>query len=114
MKKSLFLITFAIFSICSSRADEKSLNVEIMGLTSPVPVTFTGSYVYVKAGKEIKGDISGTGNRSEAFWGDYIKSCTVQRASDQGWFKLIINENGQEIFKSAKISTNTPVVYEKK
>ena len=86
----------------------------VMGVTSPEPVTFTGSYVYVKAGKEINADISGSGNRSEAFWGDYVKSCTVQKISDKGWIKLMISEDGQDIFKSGMMRTNTPIVYEKK
>ena len=78
------------------------------------PVTFTGSYVYVKGGKEVTGDISGKGNRSEAFWGDYIKSCTVQRNSETGKIKLTITEGTNTIFKSSWVSTNTPIKFVKK
>jgi hypothetical protein len=77
-------------------------------------VTFTGSYVYVKDGKEIKEDISGKGNRSEAFWGDYIKSCTVQRTSDTGKIKLLIAEGTNTVFKSPWVGTNTPIEYQHK
>ena len=95
---------------------EKSLNVSVMGTISPKAVTFSGSYVYVKAGKEIKEDVSGTnGNRSEAFWGDYIKSCTVQKISDdKGFIKLVISEDGKMVFESDEITNKEPIVYEKK
>jgi hypothetical protein len=100
--------------IATPTTKEKSLNVMVMGVTSPEPVAFTGSYVYVKAGKEINADISGGGNRSEAFWGDYVKSCTVQNTSDKGWIKLVILEDGKKIFESEKITNKEPVVYEEK
>jgi hypothetical protein len=114
MKKTILSIAVGLLALSYSQAAEKSLNVAVMGLTSPVPVIFTGSYVYVKGGKEIKEDISGKGNRSEAFWGDYIKSCTVTRISDKGWIRLVISEDGKQIFRSEKVSTNAPIVYEKK
>jgi hypothetical protein len=100
--------------IAAPTVKEKSLNVMVMGVTSPEKVAFTGSFVNVKAGKEINGDISGSGNRSEAFWGDYIKSCSIQKTSDDGWIKLIISEDGKKIFESEKITNKEPVVYEKK
>jgi hypothetical protein len=100
--------------IATPTTKEKSLNVEVMGITSPVPVAFTGSYVYAKAGKEIAADINGSGNRSEAFWGDYIKSCKIQITSDKGWIKLIISEDGKKIFESEEITNKETAFYEKK
>ena len=120
MKKTILIIAVSLLAISYSHAQEKSLNVAVMGTTTFVanggstPVTFTGSYVYVKGGKEIKEDISGKGNRSEAFWGDYIKSCTVQRTSDTGKIKLMITEGTNMIFKSSWVSTNSPIKYVKK
>ena len=94
---------------------EKSLSVTVMGLTAPKPVSFIGTCVYMKGGKEIKGDISGDqGNLCRAFWGDFIKSCKVQKISNFGSIQLIIAENGKYIFESEKVKTNDPIIYEKK
>ena len=93
---------------------EKPIDVIVMGLTAPEAVTFTGSCIYSKQGKETKKDIGGKGNISEAFWGDYVKSCTVQKTSDSGWIKLMITENNQTIFESGEVTNKDPIVYEKK
>jgi hypothetical protein len=120
LKQTILIVAASLLAISYSQAQEKSLNVVVMGTTtfaingSSTPVTFTGSYVYVKAGKEVKEDISGTRNRSEAFWGDFIKSCTVQRTSDTGKIKLMITEGTNMIFKSSWVSTNSPIKYVKK
>lgn len=120
MKTMMLMIAAGILAVSQTQAEEKSLNVAVMGTTTFVanggstPVAFTGSYVYVKGGKEIKEDISGKGNRSEAFWGDYIKSCTVQRTSDAGKIKLMITEGTNTVFKSPWVNTNTPIEYVKK
>ena len=71
--------------------------------------------MYVKGGKEITVSINGIGNRCEIFRGDYIKSCTVQKTSDnQDWITLKISEDGKEIFEAEKIITKELIVYEKK
>lgn len=124
MKKTILIIAASLLAISYGQAQQKSLNVAVMGSTTfafnngsaPVisPVTFTGSYVYVKSGKEIKEDISGKSNRSEGFWGDYIKSCTVQRTSATGKIKLMITEGTNSIYKSAWVSTNSPIDYVRK
>ena len=94
---------------------EKSINVMIMGLSAPEPVTFTGTCVYLQGGKEMTEDISGDkGNISKAFWGDCVKSCTVKKTSTNGWFRLTITEDNQTVFRSQKITNQEPVVYEKK
>jgi hypothetical protein len=101
--------------VSKSTGKEKSLNVSVMGLTAPKPVSFTGTFVYMKGGKEIKGDISGDqGNLSRAFWGDFIKSCKVQKISDFGSIQLTISENGKKVFESEEVKTNDPIIYEKK
>jgi len=94
---------------------EKSINVIVMGLSAPEPVTFTGSCTYLQGGKEMTEDISGDkGNVSKAFWGDAVTSCTVKKTSAGGWFRLIITEDNQTVFKSQQITNQEPVVYEKK
>ncbi|HTX20376.1 MAG TPA: hypothetical protein VMD27_00745 [Candidatus Aquilonibacter sp.] len=53
-------------------------------------------------------------------WGDYIKSCTIQKTSTntfnqyQNWFYFEISENGTNIFESGEITNNEPVTYERK
>lgn len=91
------------------------LNIIVLGAASGADGnTFTGSYVYLEGGKEIKGTINGSGNRSEAVRGDYIKSCTVQKTSDkQAWIQVVISEGGKKVFESKKIETKDPIVYEK-
>jgi hypothetical protein len=102
--------------IANPATKEKSLNISVEGTILPKAVTFSGSYVYVKGGKEIKEGISGTnGNRSKAFWGDYVKSCTIQKISDDaGSIKLLISEDGKTVFESDKITNKETIVYEKK
>ena len=101
--------------IATPATKEKSLNVSVMGSAMPDAGGFAGSYIYVKGGKEITAAINGKGNRSEAFWGDYIKSCTVRKTADnQDWIKLVISEDGKTIFESGKTTNKEPVVYEKK
>ena len=94
---------------------EKSLNIMVMGDASPDAGTFSGSCVYVKAGKDIAKEFSGKGNGSEAFWGDYIKSCTVQKTSEKaGSIRLVISENGKQIYESDEVETKDPIVYKRK
>jgi hypothetical protein len=91
------------------------LSVTVIGNTFPKPVSFTGTYVYMKGGKEIKDDISSDqGNLSNAFSGDFIKSCKVQKISDFGSIQLIISEDGKKVFESEEVKTNDPIIYEKK
>ena len=94
---------------------EKGLCLSVSGSAMPDVGTFTVSYVVVKGGKEITASINGMGNRCDLLRGDYIKSCTVQKTSDnQDWIKLEILEDGKKIFESEKIITKEPIVYEKK
>jgi hypothetical protein len=94
---------------------EKQLSVSVHGTISPAPAVFEGSYVYLKAGKEIKEAIVSefhVGNVSKMFWGDRIKSCTVRKTSAGGKIRLVIAEDGKEIFKSDWETTDRPIVYE--
>ena len=87
---------------------EKSLNiiVTIWGgnysatgdVTSLELTTFTGSCIYIKNGKEIKADISGSASHTNIFLGGYVKSCTVQKTSGKGWVNLKILEDGRKVF----------------
>jgi len=101
----------------ASAVKEKSLDISVMGSAMPDAGTFTGSYVYVKDGKEIKEDLSGKGNISKAFRGDYVKSCTVRNDSnsqDGLGIQLTISEDGNTVFESDTVTNTDPIVYEKK
>jgi hypothetical protein len=96
---------------------EKSLNISIQGTVSPKPVAFEGFCVYLKGGKEIKEDIVDEwhkGNLSHVFWGDRIKSCKVWKTSAGGEIRLVITEDGKEVFKSEWETTNKPIEYKTK
>ena len=90
----------------------------MLGITVLAPGTggdsFSGSFIYVNNGKEIKEAISG-GNWSKVFRGDYIKSCTIQKTSDeQKWITGWVSEEGKKIFDSGTVESGAPIVYEKK
>jgi hypothetical protein len=115
-KDNVFYLSGTITEkVYEPKTKEKCLSVTVIGNTFPKPVSFTGTYVYMKGGKEIKDDISSDqGNLSNAFSGDYIKSCKVQKNSNFGSIQLIISEGGKTIFESEKMKTNDPIIYEKK
>ena len=92
----------------------KTINISVGGSLSSDAGSFTGSCVYVKNGKEVTEALSGKGNFFKAFWGDYVKSCTVHKDSDSpDWIQLTILEDGKEIFKSDQVRTKDPIVWEK-
>lgn len=88
----------------------KMLNLEVLGVADPG--TFSGTYVFVQGGKEIKKNLS---NRGASFYGDYVKSCTVQKTTDSAdSIQLNITEDGKTVFESEEVTNQTPLVYEKK
>jgi hypothetical protein len=96
---------------------EKSLNISVHGTLSPDPAAFEGFFVYLKGGKEIKEDIKDEwrkGNLSHAFWGDRIKSCKVWKTSTGGKIRLVITEDGKDVFKSDWETTNNPIEFKAK
>ncbi|MDQ6631636.1 MAG: hypothetical protein M3Y82_07740 [Verrucomicrobiota bacterium] len=92
----------------------KMLNVLVMGSAIPAAGVLSGSYVFVRAGKEIKQNISGKGSFSEAVRGDFIKSCTVQSSNDQEKIRVTLSEDDKKIFDMEKVANKEPIVYEKK
>jgi len=88
----------------------KTLSVIVMGSISPDAGKLSGSFVYVQGGKEIKEDINAKGNFSKAFWGEYIKSCTVHKTrADDSPIQLTISENGKAIFESGEVTIRAPL-----
>ena len=88
----------------------KALAIMVMGTVDIKSVT--GSCVFVQNGKEIKKNIS---ERGTSFFGDYIKSCSVQKTTDdEDSIQVTITENGKSVFESEDVTNRTPVIYERK
>ena len=97
--------------IATPATKAKRLNISVEGSATPDAAILTGSYVYVKDGKEIKEAISGKGNLIQAFWGDYVKSCAVKKTSDKGWIRLKVLEDGKVVYVSAIEETQKTISY---
>ncbi|MEI6195473.1 MAG: hypothetical protein WCS42_14195 [Verrucomicrobiota bacterium] len=95
-------------------APGKSLFVQVQN--SPDSTTYTGSWVFVKGGKEVTVNISDKTNEFRECWGDYIKSCTIHRTStnEANWFHFRISEDDTNIFESGEITNEEPLIYERK
>jgi hypothetical protein len=76
------------------------------------PTTFTGSCIYIKDGKEIKVNISGSESRTNTFIGNYIRSCTVRKTSGKGWINLYVFEDGRKTFVKEQQESGKGVVVE--
>ena len=88
----------------------KALAIMVMGTGDIKSVT--GSCVFVQNGKEIKKNIS---ERGTSFFGDYIKSCAVQKTTDdENSIQVTITEDGKSVFESEDVTNRTPVIYERK
>ncbi|MDB6123476.1 MAG: hypothetical protein JWQ71_2469 [Pedosphaera sp.] len=92
----------------------RPLNIVVEGSGSPDAGEFTGSYVFLQNGREVKGELSSKGNVSKSFWGDYIKSCTVQKISGSDAIKLVISEDAREVFSSPMVESKDPIIYQRK
>lgn len=95
-------------------APGKSLYVHVFH--APPSATYTGSWVYVKSGIEHTVFISDKTNQFRQCWGDYIKSCTIQRTStnEAHWFHFGVTEDAEKVFESGEITNQVPVSYERK
>jgi hypothetical protein len=113
---------FYMAGITLEKVPGKRLTVNVSAGPNPDPLTFKGSWVYVAGGREIKVDISDKTNRFKTCWGDYIKSCTIQRTSTNsldspgfsGWFYFDVLEGGTNVFESPQMTNEDAVTYERK
>jgi hypothetical protein len=93
---------------------DRTLNVSVMGETSPEPVAFKGVYVYEASGVEVKDRFTGAGNISKAFKGQHVKGCAVQKTGGDGWIEVVISEGGEKVFESGQVTSKEPIVYKRK
>jgi hypothetical protein len=107
---------FYIAGAISYLAPGKSLYVRVLGNVG----SYTGSWVFVKSGKEIPVNISDQTNRYRQCWGDYIKSCTIQSTSTNSFIQnqnrlyFEISEDRINIFESGEITNDKPFTYTRK
>jgi hypothetical protein len=114
--------SFCLAGTVLEKIPGKLLCVQVSAGPNSDLLTFTGSWVYVNGGNEIRVNISDATNRFKMCWGDYVKSCTVQRTSTnsldvpgfEGWFYFQILEGGKNIFESVQMTNEEPVVYKRK
>ncbi len=108
--------SFYIAGLIAYQAPGKSLRVRVLSVPAS---TFTGSWVYVKSGKEVTVNISDRTNQFRQGWGDYIKSCAVRRTSTDinprfGSFYFEISEGRENIFRSPEMTNAELITYERK
>ena len=113
---------FYIAGVVLEKLPGQPLYVRVLAGPNPDLLPYTGSWVYVTDGKEIKVDISDKTNRFKMCWGDYTKSCTIQRTSTNslnmpgfaGWFYFQVVQGGTNVFESPEMTNEAPIIYEKK
>ncbi len=118
-----YLVGTTIQKIYEPKAPEKIFFLTVSAGLLPEPVAFTGTYTYVQNNKEIEKTINGTNTVRKTFWGDYVKSCTVQKTDGvKSSLKLEIQEGVIKdkemiqtiIFSGETTSTNDSIAYERK
>jgi hypothetical protein len=85
-----------------------SLNISVGGTAS---VKFAGYFIYRQAGKEVREEIAGKGNKTLVVVGEKIKYVEVQKKSKSGqlWVKIV--EDGKVVFKSKKTARRKSIIY---
>jgi hypothetical protein len=114
--------SFYLAGVVLEKLPGQPLYVRVLTGPNPDLLPYTGSWVYVKDGKEIMVNTSDKTNRFKICWGDYIKSCTIQRTSTNslampgfaGWFYFQVTEGESNVFESPEMTNEEPVVYERK
>lgn len=112
---------FYIAGVVLRKLPGRLLCVQVSAGPNPDLFPYTGSWVYVRNGKEITVDTSDKTNRFKTYWGDYIKSCTIKRTSTNSlatpgfasWFYFDVLEGGKKVYESPQITNEKPVTYER-
>ena len=98
---------FYLAALIAYQAPGQPLHVRVLGRS-----TYTGSWVYVIGDKEFTVHISDHTNQFRASWGDYVKSCSVQKTSGDGTLDVDITEGGKYVFQAHNIETKSLITYE--
>jgi hypothetical protein len=112
---------FFIAGLIQEKTPGNLLTVRVLSGPNPDSLTYTGSWIYVKSGTEIAVNVSDKTNTFKMCWGDYIKSCTIQRTSTNAenaafpnWFHFEVSEGGTKVFTSPEMTGEEPITYERK
>ncbi|MGI9628786.1 MAG: hypothetical protein ACR2QM_18265 [Longimicrobiales bacterium] len=92
--------------------EDVSLNVSVVGAGNTEPIQFEGRCVFVASGEELIEPFQGSGNLSKAFWGQYVKRCSVRRTAGAGWLQMRVSEGGERVFTSERDEAADSIVYE--
>jgi hypothetical protein len=126
MNGCFYLAGTTVQKIYEPKAPEKIFFLSVSPSLWPEPVAFTGTYIYVQNNKEIEKTINGTNTFQKIFWGDYVKSCTVQKtdggkSSVKLEIKVSVIKDPKEkilipttVFSGETTSTNDSIAYERK
>lgn len=98
---------FYLVALIAYQAPGQSLRVQVLGRS-----TYMGSWTYVLGNKEFTVNISDRTNQFRVCWGDYIKSCSVQKTSDGGVMDVDIAEGGKYVFQAHNIETKSLITYD--
>lgn len=88
-----------------------SYNVTVVGAVSSRPLSFSGSYQFLREGKRVTRDFSGVGNVSEDFDADELVYVRVQGTNRDGIYSLKITRDGEVIYDSPATEANRPILY---
>lgn len=118
-----YLAGTTIQKIYEPKVPEKIFFLAVSPSLWPEPMAFACTYTYVQNNREIEKTINGTNSVRKTFWGDYVKSCTVQKTDGgKSSLKLEIKAGvirDQKIvqttlFSGETTSTNDSISYERK
>ena len=111
-RKGFYLAGTVGTRVYSPKIKDKALVISLATSNYLGSMTFTGAVTYVQNGREIKKYLNV--RRPNVFWGEYVKSCVVQKTSDdKGVIQLTIEEDRKKVFESQQVATKEQIVYER-
>lgn len=85
--------------------------LSVGGTAAPRPAQFTGFYVAVVQGKEVRKEFSGQAGLTKQFRADSLKYCEVRKTSADGHIYLLVTADGETLYESPKTETNLPLAF---
>jgi hypothetical protein len=85
--------------------------LSVGGTAAPQPAQFSGFYVAVVNGKEVRKEFSGQAGLTKQIRADSLRYCEVRKTSEGGQIYLLITANGETLYESPPTDTATPITY---
>jgi hypothetical protein len=92
-------------------ATPRQFGISVGGTAAPQPAQFTGYYVAVVKGKEVRKEFSGQAGLTKQIRADSLRYCEVRKTSAGGQIYLLITANGETVYESPKTDTAEPIMY---